>query len=271
MTSFINFPFLLITSNSMSFIEYLPMMGSAIGLLAYKNWKWSLTGIPCVALYIFIILIRLDKNLYLGDSAPDIWVRANYINLLGGFTASFVFACVLVAFSVHCMRVYINKVEHLNRIDYLTGCYNKATYNKILLTEKINKKDITFLGVLDIDFFKKVNDELGHQAGDTALVVLSHILQEIVSDNLQVYRFGGEEFVLLTNMSESEFFKKVKKLWNLLDSHFIISERPLTVSIGITKTKGIDSSTWFDLADAQMYEAKHAGRHCVYYNSQKVM
>ena len=125
------------------------------------------------------------------------------------------------------------------------------------------------LMMLDIDFFKEVNDKFGHSVGDVVLKQFVNFVVDFLKPyNIKTGRWGGEEFVCVCYGME---FEKVKQLADQLRQK--ISEADfesigsLTCSIGLTEVKSGDNAKGiFDRVDKAMYEAKTNGRNCVTYN-----
>jgi diguanylate cyclase len=125
------------------------------------------------------------------------------------------------------------------------------------------------VAMLDIDFFKRLNDDFGHQVGDVALRRIAGVLRTSVRDNDQVYRFGGEEFVVVfidTTLSEATVL--AERLRSSVAAVLIQGSNdepvgPITVSIGLAllPEHGDDVRKLIDLADKAMYQAKVNGRN----------
>ena len=122
----------------------------------------------------------------------------------------------------------------------------------------------------DIDFFKKVNDTHGHQAGDVVLQTVAGLLKDQLRDTDIVARYGGEEFALvLPETSETAAVKLAKNLRKKIESVVCPVEQKnlelsVTMSFGVSSSKGVESSA--DLisnADSALYQAKKEGRNRV--------
>ena len=114
--------------------------------------------------------------------------------------------------------------------------------------------------MIDIDHFKKFNDDFGHIVGDEVLKVLAEIFQQSLRKSDLIARYGGEEFIVLFPETPAEF--AVLTADRLRVS---VEQTTVTVSIGVAEmpTDGKDMRTVIDMADKRLYEAKHAGRNRV--------
>ncbi|MEM7562642.1 MAG: diguanylate cyclase [Pseudomonadota bacterium] len=154
--------------------------------------------------------------------------------------------------------------------DALTGVYSRMAYDDRIQQElaRWNRYQTPFSYVIvDIDHFKRVNDEFGHNAGDKALKIIAQMLTNSVRQSDFVFRLGGEEFVLLlTNTDVEKANDMVDKLRSAVaDSgfHFKGKRVTLTMSAGITETReNDDMESIYERADAALYKAKHSGRDC---------
>ena len=159
--------------------------------------------------------------------------------------------------------------------DTLTGFYNRRHGTEIAM-EKMAlaiKKEIQFaIVMIDIDHFKRVNDQYGHSAGDTALQHLSAIIEQLIEPEEAVVRWGGEEFLILISapIEQKKFRRKIIERANYLrESIFskpIFLEQntlTLTVSCGVSCYAGQSLRELINEADALLYQAKHQGRNQV--------
>ena len=121
------------------------------------------------------------------------------------------------------------------------------------------------LAVVDIDFFKRINDSYGHSAGDKTLKVIATALKKSLRTTDFIARFGGEEFVILmpeTKLGDMEVpLNKIRSIIKKIPFKFKGKDVTITISIGVTEFKEKDNSLQaFDRADAALYEAKNSGR-----------
>ena len=150
--------------------------------------------------------------------------------------------------------------------DYLTNLYNRNKFDNILEYEfkKYKRyKDKFCILFVDIDFFKKINDEHGHDVGDEILVEFSNILSNNVRQCDTVARWGGEEFIILfSNTTINEAFKSAHKLKQLIEKHSFSHQLNITCSMGLVEYKeGYFVDTLIKAADNALYQAKEEGRN----------
>lgn len=164
----------------------------------------------------------------------------------------------------------IEKIEYVSVTDYLTGLPNSRKFQEISYIW-MQTKDEFHLAIIDIDYFKQVNDQHGHPIGDIVLVELARRLERTsASFGGMVFRIGGEEFaVLLPASLREQAFTYAELLRKQIElSPFIISEDiqlPITVSIGVANYPR-DAKTITELykeADDELYKAKEFGRNQV--------
>lgn len=162
------------------------------------------------------------------------------------------------------------KLTVLATIDALTGLNNRRCFLEKLETElaRVRRYPQSNACVLmaDIDFFKKINDTHGHEAGDTALRHFAKLLRDSLRESDSVGRLGGEEFaVLLPETSLSNAEQLAQRLCDLLRRAPVamgVQSIPMTVSIGISVISPTDLAPEQVLhrADLALYQAKHLGR-----------
>ena len=152
--------------------------------------------------------------------------------------------------------------------DTLTNIYNRVKFNEVLndMIYRANKYDFKFSIILiDIDHFKAINDNYGHNIGDKVLIELSRLINMNLRENDTFARWGGEEFVVI---SESKNIKDTSLLASRLRkivSAFLFQDvGSVTCSFGVTEFKNGDTQALlFDRVDKALYEAKDNGRNQV--------
>ncbi|MBD1582471.1 GGDEF domain-containing protein [Pseudoalteromonas sp. S16_S37] len=171
-------------------------------------------------------------------------------------------------------------ILHENERDKLTGLLNRQTFDKKLkqLIEKQvikhykatklnqdreqHKETISWLAMMDIDHFKQVNDNYGHVCGDEVLLILSQLMDGFFRATDLLFRFGGEEFVLVFEPATREEIESLlNKFMELVRSTKFPFVNKLTVSIGVAKVGPYDFPIHvLENADKALYFAKENGR-----------
>ena len=157
--------------------------------------------------------------------------------------------------------------------DYLTGLYNRRYLfeaGRQLLARVQRRQNSLACAMLDIDFFKRINDTFGHDAGDQVLRRMGAILKEHFRAGDIVARFGGEEFcVLAADVATNDLLPLFERLRETIAAAEITTDSGrqlrITVSIGVCEGTGkeIDLEGMIRLADKCLYQAKNGGRNRV--------
>ncbi len=180
------------------------------------------------------------------------------------------------------LRIYRNfqaLLDYSER-DTLTGLLNRKTFDESFLkatSESLGAPLAAdgrrhpaathrhWLGVIDIDHFKSVNDNFGHLIGDEVLLLLSRLMRSSFRFHDRLYRFGGEEFVVLMRCaSEQDAALALERMRSNTASYPFPQVGQITISIGFTEVKPGDTpSAAFERADKAVYYAKSHGRNQV--------
>lgn len=158
--------------------------------------------------------------------------------------------------------------RHLERVashDALTGAYNRramASELPIALAYARRHRQPVALALLDLDHFKRVNDRDGHEFGDMVLVNLVRLVESAIRGGDRLFRYGGEEFVLLLpGADEAAMRLRCEDLRGRVARTLRAGGGPVTVSIGVAVARdGEDVAAWLARADDALYRAKQAGR-----------
>lgn len=175
-------------------------------------------------------------------------------------------------FLLMCGQRLNKDLARLATIDSLTGVYNRRTMtelaNKAIAASKRHGHALSLL-ILDIDHFKRINDQFGHEAGDLALCRVVEIMRQVFRESDVIARMGGEEFVaILPDTNETSAGLLAERLREqLAASDFSISgwPVPLRASIGVCSLGPAisDLESLLRETDRAMYTAKRGGRNCV--------
>ncbi len=161
-----------------------------------------------------------------------------------------------------------SRTRYLSLTDALTGLYNRRHFDNTVEREFLRSKryggDLT-IAIIDIDFFKKINDTYGHLCGDYVLKEVAYLISDNFRKTDLVFRYGGEEFVALLTETSLESAKiPLERLRKKIEnSDFIYDGQKInvTVSIGASVNNAETVAEFLDNADKALYKAKNAGRN----------
>jgi diguanylate cyclase (GGDEF)-like protein len=193
-----------------------------------------------------------------------VWVRVLFA------AASFPFSGALffLAATLHRHRL---QLETLVRTDMLTGLPNRREFMSRLEREAHRQSRSgrpLSLVMIDVDHFKRVNDQWGHQAGDEVLARIGHILRSLTRDQIDVAaRYGGEEFVLLLPETELpgavQVAEKISARLREQDFTAHGAHFRVTQSVGVAQVVDGKAHLALQAADRNLYQAKRQGRDCI--------
>lgn len=160
-----------------------------------------------------------------------------------------------------------SKAGQVSIVDPLTGIYNRRHFDNVFnrIYNEAKNSDMEFsLMIIDIDHFKKFNDTYGHDVGDKVLKTVVDKIKSNIRKNLDMFfRFGGEEFIVLTSDNKDGAIRLAKKL-NQLEYKDV---EKITISIGVSSYhKGMSKDELIKIADNNLYKAKENGRNQVVYD-----
>jgi len=167
------------------------------------------------------------------------------------------------------------ELEEISVTDALTGAYNRRYFNQLLMHEKLlaDRYGAVFsLIMFDIDYFKKVNDTQGHDAGDAVLRQLIENVRPLLRDCDFLFRYGGEEFViLLPHTGQNGASILAERLREKIDGHHFkhgnLTLKDITISLGVAawiESRSDDAEQLLQRADQALYAAKNGGRNQVF-------
>jgi diguanylate cyclase (GGDEF)-like protein len=232
-----------------------------------KSW-YAMAGLIALFVigYLGYLFIFWDQHLVLADLiVPGIFF----------FGACFVWFSTFIALQTTLDVMRISDLEHETFTDPLTGIYNRR-FMEQRLTEELSKArrynfQLSIL-LLDLDYFKRVNDEHGHQAGDQLLIEFSAMVNAQLRDSDILARYGGEEFLIIApNTGPAEAALLAERLRARIEAQGFLKdyegiqqpELNITVSIGLASFGGdIDNEEILvGTADRNLYQAKNDGRN----------
>ncbi len=232
-----------------------------------------------------VVTLESDEHNHQGNIFPVFDKNGNISAVLVQFTERVRFDDQRIVFGL--LRIYSNYLNLLNENvrDKLTGLLNRETLNKEILEilmKKSHRRKLEktrrvrrasdeiehWLGVIDVDHFKVINDKFGHLFGDEVLILMAGFMTEVFRDGDLIFRYGGEEFVVLIKvLNKADAFSVFERLRKTIAKHAFPQTGELTVSIGVVEIDAQDgSSDVISAADKALYYAKDNGRNltCVY-------
>ncbi|WP_445766141.1 GGDEF domain-containing protein [Rheinheimera sp.] len=214
-----------------------------------------------------LLIVMLSTLFIVAWYHPGVIFSSNFQLLVFFVTTSntSVFAFIF-AYRAQIQR---EELQRLATTDGLTGAANRRTLNEQLALAirdfKLANRSFGLM-VLDLDHFKHINDNYGHKTGDRMLTELIPLLQSLLRNSDQVFRFGGEEFVvLLADIRQADLLKLADKIRHGVATRLTLPDgKELTTSIGAAMLKPAeDWEDWLHRADMALYQAKNDGRNRV--------
>lgn len=190
-----------------------------------------------------------------------------YLNL----SISLGITLIVTIFILTIIRRYNSKLEFFAHNDPVTQLKNRRSFNQFFEKElSVSQKNTLPLSLIffDIDDFKKINDELGHQIGDAVLARMGEILRNRFEEQNLIARWGGEEFIIAlsnTSLKHAETIAEQLRIEVAQDATLLqLGSSPITISVGVTNSrKGDGQDSIFHRLDAAMYAAKNTGKNRV--------
>lgn len=248
----------------------IPMAASIVLSLKQQGFYGALWTYPAV-LFCYFVLPRRAANigsLVLSALASGV----AYIYVGPEITIRFV---VTLGLTIVIINIILNIIGQLQQelvgqalTDPLTGAFNRRQMD-ISLAESIERNRRSgapaSILLLDIDHFKRVNDDFGHHVGDKVLKGMVTLIKNRARKLDRLFRMGGEEFVLLLpDTRASAAVKQAEALRKLISESHLIDQRPVTISIGVAEYWSEQTQdAWIQAADDALYQAKNQGRNMV--------
>lgn len=220
---------------------------------------------PIKALLLLLLMVSAIVSLHFAEQSS---IFNNSFQLLAFITTTVITSifAYIFAYRTHLQR---QELRHLATTDPLTGAATRHSLTDEL-TEAIQqyqqKNILSGLMLLDLDHFKRINDNFGHQSGDQILSQLVPLLKQMIRQQDSVFRYGGEEFVLLIKEIQlADLHRLAEKIRHAVWHQLTLPDgSALTTSIGLaTVQHATDWESWLQNADVALYQAKHQGRNQV--------
>jgi diguanylate cyclase (GGDEF)-like protein len=214
--------------------------------------------IPELNWYLFV-----EKN---ENDALSTIRKVLYLNIL----ICLLISSVVMFITVITINRYQKRLEDMATTDSLTGVYNRQSFEILvdqIIKESKRMKSIVSAMMIDIDYFKIINDTYGHACGDKVLKELVDIIHKNLRESDVICRWGGEEFlVILNNCSIDDAIEVSEKVRIAVENELFCGEKQITATISIGVTEYHDKliiDEMINNADIALYNAKHAGRNIV--------
>lgn len=251
---------------------------SAIPLIYFKtdeSWSFRISWSSLAVVFSICLAIA-------GLVLPPTWIIPLPLKIIIVILTTFVLAGKLMVISHFYYKKfasdevkiikYTQKLEKLSTQDALTLLQNRRGMENHLekrIAEAIDTHTTFSIAIADIDFFKKVNDTFGHEAGDYVLKRVSEVMSQYMEEKGHLARWGGEEFLLEFNTNGDDAYVQVEDLRHLIEqTSFEYEGTPIKV----TMTFGLEEYSYsyplketIDKADQKLYIGKESGRNKVVY------
>jgi len=209
-----------------------------------------LIGMACGALALPVVFVQFDTS-----SAVML-------------SFSMVVTWLVSAWLVFAVTEQSRRLRDMAITDPLTGAYNRRYLEeqaRAAMESWQRYRHCSTMLLIDVDFFKRINDKYGHAAGDMAIKRLVELIAGRIRAVDTLCRFGGEEFVVLLRETGIESAERVaQELRVLVERAKILPEGSVTISIGVCEVIAAENvDHWFKLADSALYLAKRSGRNRV--------
>ena len=207
--------------------------------------------------------------------ATDVRQRVNMYTIYSVISAFLVLVLVVILIA-YISRYFIRDIKRAEEkiieyavTDFLTGVYNRG-YGMQLLARELSRQRRGFddfcVLMIDLDYFKKINDTFGHRAGDKVLVEFAKLLRQSVRDYDIVCRYGGEEFLLVLPGSTldncRQLAERIREKTLQMAIHSDGEQVPISMSGGVARLENEDTvDSLLKRADDNLYEAKRRGRN----------
>jgi diguanylate cyclase (GGDEF)-like protein len=218
------------------------------------------------------VLLRLRQSLVVGLvsgalALPLLFTRFDPSTAIV-LTFSMAITWLVSAWLVFAVTEQSRRLRDMAVTDPLTGAYNRRYLEEQArhAIDALQRDEIpASLLLIDVDFFKRINDKYGHGVGDVAIKRLVEVISGRIRAVDILCRFGGEEFVvLLQGTAVDGAVAAAKDLRALVEGSRILPEGSVTISIGVCEVRPGDTlDQWFKLADSALYLAKRRGRNRV--------
>ncbi len=199
--------------------------------------------------------------------SPVMYKGLPWLVMVSSITTMFM-TCLFGYFFSQSVLEQHQQLSRMATKDALTGVGNRRALDQkmaeLLATQNRKPYPLSVI-LLDLDHFKEINDDYGHMIGDQILIRVTEIIDGRIRATDALYRFGGEEFVIVSlELDLDQATRLAEQIRVLVENHELVSERPVTISLGVAQyTIGESAESWINRADEALYQAKKTGRNRV--------
>lgn len=259
------FTFFLISGEPEGFAVHWISLMPAFAFLLYGYKYGACISTVMMGILVFLLWIPAGRGLILYNGYTDsFYLRYPFLYMAAFFLAFFI--SLVIQTTQRELKKRNAEYAYLYNHDPLTGLYNRYGM-KSLIDDRPAGPMTVFM--LDLDWFKKINDEFGHMYGDVVLKAVADIIVDVTRGYGSAARWGGEEFVIISfdardpKQIADEICRRVREAEVEMPNNAGIAR--LTISIGIAQAPDAKTAKLDDLlflSDNKLYEAKNNGRNC---------
>lgn len=254
-------------------LKVLGLNGQQISTLQATSYFFAFGVVMLALLILLLVAIRKKSNAEKAAKQAKEKLEENFIELEEAYK-NLQSTKEELAEKYEELKISEERNKKLAYLDYLTGLPNRTAFSEYLeyAMSTLKKGHILSIMYIDLDNFKVINDTLGHSYGDELLIDVAERLKQVVDKNDYLARFGGDEFIILTEniINMWEYEEKIKKVQKVFLYPFVLSLKEffVTISIGIALAPkdSVTAQTLIKNVDVALYAAKEIGKntYCFY-------
>lgn len=240
---------------------------TAEGSYVRHTWFHYLMGyLVCVSMFFSLPLIKRIPYEFENNRKSQLWLTASFslCLLIAWFLSNLgeAFPVMCVCFSIELLCMYMDSSTRQISLDKLTQVNNRQNLLSFLEYKLLNHDESLFLLMMDVDYFKTINDTYGHLEGDEALIHVAKVLKNTCGAFTRrpyIARYGGDEFMILVEGSRADCDRLRDDIQSNLKAMCESLHKPytLTLSIGVARWEpSMSAKDFIESADNQLYEIK---------------
>jgi diguanylate cyclase (GGDEF)-like protein len=223
-----------------------------------------------ILIYLSVMIPNLIHILWQAPLAPSSHNTLLLVNMLCSHPVYIVTLSGIARLKTHLVqaRTHADALNAAANLDYLTGVANRRAITHVLQQGLARAQDIEeglSVILLDVDYFKQINDTFGHAVGDQVLIEMTGALRQHLRTTDTLGRWGGEEFIIVAHATGSEEAASLaERLREIISTHSNFQTGQMSISLGVATSAPDDiPESLVKRADGALYQAKQGGRNCV--------